>query len=147
MKTKPIPDGFHTVTPYLVIKGAAQLIEFMKEAFDAKQIYVSNRPDGTIMHATMQVGDSMVMLAEATEQHQILPAMLYLYVPDTDAIYKKAMAAGATSIMEPADKFYGDRNAGVKDETGTQWWIGTHTEDVSEEELKKRQEKLLIKPQ
>jgi PhnB protein len=147
MKTKPIPDGFHTVTPYLVIKGAAQLIEFMKKAFDAKQIYVSNRPDGTIMHATMQVGDSMVMLAEATEQHQILPAMLYLYVPDTDAVYKKAMAAGATSIMEPADQFYGDRNAGVKDATGTQWWIGTHTEDVSEEELKKRQEKLLIKAQ
>ena len=146
MKTKSIPDGFHTVTPYLVVKGAAQLMEFMKKAFDAKQIYVSNRPDGTIMHATMQVGDSMVMLAEATEQYPVLPSMIYLYVPDTDAVYKKAMAAGATSIMEPADQFYGDRNAGVKDATGTQWWIGTHIEDVTEEELNERQKKLMDKP-
>ena len=116
----------------------------MKKAFDAnKSIFPIVL---TEHHACNDaVGDSMVMLAEATEQHQLLPAMLYLYVPDTDAVYKKAMAAGATSIMEPADQFYGDRNAGVKDATGTQWWIGTHTEDVSEEELKKRQEKLLIK--
>jgi len=145
MKTKPIPDGFRSVTPYLVVKGAEQLIEFMKKAFDAKQIYVSKRPDGTIMHATMLINDSMIMLAEATEQYPILPSMLYLYVPYTDAVYKKAMAAGAISIMEPADQFYGDRNAGVKDASGTQWWIGTHIEDVSEEELQKRQEKLMNK--
>ena len=147
MKTKPIPDGFHTVTPYLVIKGAAPLIEFMKKAFDAKEIYLSKRPDGTIMHATMQVGDSMIMLADATDQYPEMPSTLYLYVPDTDAVYKKAMAAGATSIMEPADQFYGDRNAGVKDATGTQWWIGTHIEDVSEEEMQERQEKLMSKAQ
>jgi PhnB protein len=147
MKTKPIPEGFHTVTPYLVVSNAGKLIEFMKKAFDAKKIYHFKRPDGTIMHAVMQVGDSMIMLADATEKYPAKVATLYLYVPDTDAVYKKAMTAGATSIMEPADQFYGDRNAGVTDASGVQWWIGTHIEDVSEEELEKRQEKLMSKAQ
>jgi len=141
MNVKPIPDGFHTVTPYLVVKGAAQLIEFIRKAFDGKQLYAHSRPDGTVMHAVVQVNDSMIMLADGTDQHPAQPAMLYLYVTDTDSYYKKAMASGATSIMEPADMFYGDRNAGVIDPSGNQWWIGTHIEDVSEKEMTIRQKK------
>jgi|SRR6185436_4113490 len=143
MKANPVPDGFHTVTPYLVVKGAEKLIEFMKKAFDAKEIYLHKRPDDTVMHATMQVGNSMIMLADASEQYPPLQAALYLYVPDTDAVYRKAIAAGATSIMEPADMFYGDRNAGVTEQSGVQWWIGTHMEDVSDEEMQRRQEKFM----
>jgi uncharacterized glyoxalase superfamily protein PhnB len=140
MKVNPIPEGFHTVTPYLVVKGAAKLIDFLKKAFNAKEIDSFKRPDGTIMHATVQIGDSRIMLAEATEKFPPVPASLYLYVTDTDAMFHSGMEAGGTSLMEPADQFYGDRNAGVKDPTGNSWWIATHVEDVSPEEMQKRSE-------
>src|SRR5262249_30794000 len=138
MAVKPVPDGFHTVTPYLVVDGASKLIEFLKAAFDAEEVYASKMPDGTIMHAQVRIGDSMIMLAQSGGPYPPLPCAIYLYVKDADAAYKRALKAGATSLMEPADMFYGDRNGGVKDASGMQWWIATHIEDVPPEEMKKR---------
>ncbi|NIR49595.1 VOC family protein [candidate division KSB1 bacterium] len=138
MAAKPIPDGFHTVTPYLIVPGLAKLIDFVKQAFDAEENHRSTRPDGTVMHAQVKIGDSFVMMGEPMGEFQPMPASIYLYVEDTDATYQRALEAGATSIMEPADQFYGDRNAGVKDPFGNLWWIGTHIEDVSPEEIEKR---------
>ena len=138
MPVKPVPDGFHTVTPYLVVKGASELVEFLKDAFGAEVTECMRRPDGTIGHASARIGDSMIMLAEATAQHGPMPCSIYLYVPDTEALYQRALKAGATSIMEPADQFYGDRNAGVMGPGGVQWWIGTHVEDVPHDELERR---------
>ena len=135
---KPIPEGYHTVTPYLTVKGVGKLIDFLKQALNAKDRERHLRPDGSIGHAEMKIGDSIVMMGEAGGQWQPMPANLYVYVPDTDASYRRALAAGATSIMEPADQFYGDRNAGVKDPCGNHWWLATHKEDVSPEEMKKR---------
>src|SRR6476619_3899183 len=138
MAVEPIPKGFHTVTPYLVVIGVARLIDFLKEAFDAKEMHRSTRPDGTVMHAQVRIGDSPVMMGEAWGDFQPKPMALYLYVPDTDAVYRSAIAAGATSIQEPTDAFYGDRNAGVRDLAGNEWWIATRIEDVSPEELERR---------
>jgi len=140
MAVKPVPEGYHTVTPYLVVRGAAKTIEFVKKAFGAEVVEELKRPDGTIMHAEFKIGDSRVMIADASEQHPPMPAMLHLYVPNVDAVYQRAVAAGASSIMEPMDQFYGDRSGGVKDPAGTQWYIGTHKEDVAPQELKKRAE-------
>ena len=138
MAVKPIPDGFHSVTPYLVVEGVASLVDFLKQAFDAKEIERTMLPDGTVMHAQVKIGDSFVMMGEARGESTPRPASLYLYVTDTDATYRRALQAGATSIMEPADQFYGDRNLGVKDPAGNQWWIATHKEDVSSEEIGRR---------
>ena len=136
MSVKPIPEGFHSVSPYILVKDGAKLIEFLKSAFDAVQIERLETPDGRVRHAQVKIGDSMVMLGEP--QGEAMPASLYLYVPDCDATYASAIEAGATSIMEPEDQFYGDRGAGVTDPCGNIWWIGTHIEDVSSEELERR---------
>lgn len=138
MPVKPIPDGYHTVTPVLTVHGAAKLIEFLKQAFDAKEVYQLPGPNGIVMHAEVKIGDSMVMLGEATDEWKPMPATVALYVEDVDVWYKRALGAGATSVREPADQFYGDRSAGVKDFAGNQWWIHTHIEDVPPEEIKKR---------
>jgi PhnB protein len=138
-KVKPIPDGFHTITPYLIVDGAEKLVGFMKEAFGAQYDHEpAKRPDGSIMHATLKIGDSMLMISDASEHAKASPVMLYLYVPNVDAAYQRALKAGATSVMEPADQFYGDRSGGVKDAAGNQWFFGTHIEDVSPAELQKR---------
>ena len=138
-KVKPIPDGFHTVTPYLIVDGAKKVIDFMQQALGAKHDHEPTlRPDGTIMHATLRIGDSMVMISDASEHAKAMPVMLYLYVPNVDAAYQLALKAGATSIMEPADQFYGDRSAGVRDQFGNQWYIATHIEDVTPEEMERR---------
>jgi uncharacterized glyoxalase superfamily protein PhnB len=139
MAVKPIPEGHHTVTPYLVVRGAAQLIEFMKQAFAAEEIQRMTRPDGSIGHAEVKIGDSRLMLGEAGGEFTPMPAMLHLYVEDADAIYRRALQAGAISLREPVDEFYGDRIGGVKDSFGNQWWIATHIEDVSPAELAKRE--------
>jgi len=138
-KVKPIPDGFHTVTPYLIVDGAKKVIDFMQHALGAEHDHEPTlRPDGTIMHATLKIGDSMVMISDASEHAKAMPVMLYLYVPNVDAAYQLAIKAGATSIMEPVDQFYGDRSGGVKDAAGNSWFFGTHIEDVAPAELKKR---------
>lgn len=140
MAVKPIPDGYHTVTPYLVVEGAAKLLDFLERAFGGKVTERVDRPDGTVGHAEVRLGDSMLMLAEASAQWKAMPALIYLYVPDTDTTYQRALQAGATSVMAPANQFYGDRNGGVKDPFGNMWWIGTHVEDVPPEEMKRRAE-------
>ena len=143
MAVKAILEGYHSVTPYLTVQGAATLLDFLKQAFAATELHRMTRPDGTVGHAEVRFGDSVVMLAEARDEWQPRPGALYLYVHDTDAAYQRALQAGATSLMEPADQFYGDRNAGVKDPVGNHWWIATHKEDVSPEELAKREEAFL----
>ena len=138
MPVKPIPDGYHTVTPYLTVHDVSGLIAFAEKAFGAKLLSSHNGPDGKIGHAEFKIGDSVVMTGQAREQVPATSAMLYLYVPDTDAVYRAALAAGGKSLMEPSDQFYGDRNAGVSDPFGIQWWIATHVEDVSPEEMVRR---------
>jgi uncharacterized glyoxalase superfamily protein PhnB len=139
MAVKPIPEGYHTVVPYVVAADAEALLEFLKTGLKAKEVEVMRYPDGRVWHGDVMIGDSHVMLSQATERHPAMPATLYLYVPDTDAAYRTALAAGATSVMEPATQFYGDRNAGVKDSNGNMWYFGTHVEDVSPEEMQRRQ--------
>jgi PhnB protein len=138
-QVKPVPEGYHTLTPYLVADGAEKVISFMKDAFGARAVIEPMmRPDGKIMHAEFKIGDSVVMIADASERAKATSTMLHVYVPDVDAVYQKALKAGATSVMEPANMFYGDRSSGVRDPAGNQWHIGTHVEDVSPTELKKR---------
>jgi PhnB protein len=136
--TKPLPYGLHTVTPYLIVKNAQALLDFITKVFDAKQRELIQGPDGKIGHAEVTLGDSVIMLSDKPPHLDAMPGSLYVYVDDTDARYKRALGAGAVSVMEPADQFYGDRNAGVKDPTGNLWWIATHIEDVSPEELARR---------
>jgi PhnB protein len=135
---KPVPEGYQSVIPYLVATDAVALIEFMKQTFNAQELLRMASPDGSIGHAELRIGDSVVMLGQAGEQWKAMPCMLYLYVPDTDAVYHRAIAAGGVSVKEPQDQFYGDRTAGVQDICGNQWFIGTHIEDVSPEELDRR---------
>jgi PhnB protein len=137
-KVSPVPKGYHTVTPYLLIKGVAQLMPFLQRAFDAKVIDRMDGPGGKVMHASLQIGDSRVMMGEAHGEWQPMPCMIYLYVKDADATYKKALKAGAKSIMEPVDQFWGDRHGGVVVKWGNQWWMSTHIEDVSAAEIKRR---------
>jgi PhnB protein len=139
-KVQPIPEGYHSVTPYLVVSGAPRVIEFLERTFHASEISRHTRPDGSIMHAEVRVGDSIIMIGEATGEWPAMPSGLYVYVEDVDAAYRRALQAGATSIAEPKDQFYGDRSGGVKDPSGNTWWIGTHVEDVSPEELERRQQ-------
>jgi len=138
MPVKPIPEGFHTVTPYLLVSGVPKLIEFLKKAFAAEVTEYLAMPDGVVMHAEVKIGDSIIMMGDPRGTCTPTLTSLYLYVPDCDAVYKRAIQAGATSTMEPADQFYGDRNAGVKDPLGNTWWIATHKEDVPPDELRKR---------
>ena len=132
------PKGHHTVTPYLIVDGAETLIAFIVEVLDGSESMRMPGPDGRIGHAEMQVGDSVVMLADAPHPADRTTAMLHLYVPDTDATYKRALAQGATSLREPRDEFYGDRISGVRDTTGIKWYFATHKEDVSDEDMAER---------
>jgi PhnB protein len=139
MSVKPIPEGQSTVSPYLIVAGAAELIDFMKHTFGAQEVLRMARPDGAVGHAEVRIGDSNLMVAEASPpQVEVMTAMIHVYVDDADAVYKRALAAGATSMREPADQFYGDRTGGVKDAFGNQWWMATRKEDLSPEELQKR---------
>jgi PhnB protein len=139
MSVNPVPAGYHTVTPYLTVPDARKAIEFLKRAFDAKTTEtLSEDSEGNIRHGEIKIGDSMVMVGQARDEWKARPSAFYLYVPDCDAWYKRAMQAGAKSLMEPADQFYGDRNAGVEDPAGNYWWIATHIEDVSPDELDRR---------
>ena len=138
MAVRPIPQGYGTVTPYLIVPDAAAQIDFMRAAFDAVETGRFADSDGRVMHASVTIGDSAVMLGEATEEWKPMPCVLHLYVEDTDAVYAKAIAAGARSLREPADQFYGDRMAGVEDSVGNQWWIATHVEDVPREDMERR---------
>ena len=144
---KAIPDGYHRIQPYLYIRGAAEAIDFYKKVFGATERMRMPQPDGRIGHAEILFGDSVIMLADEHPEKEIhspkhfggSPISLMLYVEDCDAVYQQALSAGAKSLREPADQFYGDRMAGVEDPFGFQWWLGTHIKDVSMEEMQKPQ--------
>lgn len=138
MKTNGVPEGCHAVTPYLTVADAARLIDFLKSAFGATEQARIPRPDGSVMHAQVYVGDSLLMIGEPQGLWKPRASMLYHYVADVDAVYQQALAAGATSVVAPTNMFYGDRSACVKDTADNDWWIATRLEDPSVEEIKKR---------
>ena len=139
MTAKPIPEGYHSLTPYLTVRGAAKAIDFLKRAFGAQITHEPlNRPNGTIMHAEVKIGNSRVMIADESEMAKATTSTLYLYVPNVDSVFQQALKAGGTKIMEPMDMFYGDRNGGITDPFGNSWYIATHKEDVAPTELAKR---------
>jgi len=125
-----IPKGLHNVNPYLHPRRAEPLIGFLKRAFGAKEVAKYASPDGVVQHAVVQVGDSVLEMGEAHGKYTPMEGMFYIYVPDCDALYRRALTAGATSFQEPTDQPYGDRNAGVQDAFGNKWYIATHVKDV-----------------
>jgi PhnB protein len=143
---KPVPEGYHTVTPYLAVDDAAEAIEYYKKAFGAKERVRMNGPDGKIGHAELEIGDSLVMLSDPVPQASTKPprelggtsASVFLYVKDVDAVVKRAVDAGAHSETEVADQFWGDRFGTVADPFGHVWSIATHVEDVPPEEMAER---------
>ncbi len=132
------PEGYQSVIPYIHANGAAKLIAFMKEVFAAQEIAIYMRPDGTVGHAALRIGDSVVELADGGEAWPTMPCAMQVYVPDTDAAYYRALKAGASSLQEPADQFYGDRIASVRDICGNNWYIATQKEVISKEEIDKK---------
>jgi PhnB protein len=138
MAVKPIPDGYTTVTPYLVVSDAGTLMQFVKDAFGATELGRMNGPDGRIAHAEAKIGTGRVMMGSSPTPGSETKAMLHLYVEDCDAMFHRAVAAGATIEREPATQFYGDRSGGVRDPFGNFWYISTHVEDVSVEEMSRR---------
>jgi PhnB protein len=137
-KINYIPEGFHTVTPYFVVPDGPAFMNFLKRAFDAEERFISNAPDGSIAHAEMRLGDSPIEFGQANSQWPAMRLNMHLYVPDADATYRQALDAGARSIREPRDEFYGDRTAGIEDPARNIWWIATHIENVTPEELARR---------
>ncbi len=145
MAVKPIPDGHHTVTPYLVVADAEAQVDFLKNAFGGEETLRHKDDKGRVSHAEVRVGNSMLMIGQARDQWKPMPAMFYLYVEDVDAVYKRAVEAGAKPIQEPTNQAYGDRTGAVEDSLGNQWWVGTHVEDVSSEEIERRYSELAKK--
>jgi PhnB protein len=145
-----IPEGNHTLTPYLIVRGAVKAIEFYKQAFKASELYRLPMPDGRLGHAELQIGDSRLMLADEMPEMNIRgpeslggsPVGLCLYVEDCDALFKQAVGAGAKVERELADQFYGDRSGTVIDPFGHKWTLATHREDVTPEEMQKRMAEL-----
>jgi PhnB protein len=146
MATKPIPEGYHTVTPYLAVDDASQAIEYYKKAFGAKERVRMEAPGGKIGHAELEIGDSLVMLSDPFPQATTRPpkelggtsASVFMYVEDVDAFVKRAVDEGATMTMEVTDQFWGDRFGSVTDPFGHSWSIATHVEDVPPEEMAER---------
>jgi uncharacterized glyoxalase superfamily protein PhnB len=140
MAVEPRPAGYHSVTPYLIVRGAREVIAFLERALGAVQLGPPMEgPNGTVMHAEVRIGDSPVMLSDASAEYPAMPALLYVYVDEeVDVVYQRALLAGATSVREPADQFYGDRSATVRDASGNLWSIANHIEDLSSEEIDRR---------
>ncbi len=145
-KVNPIPDGYHSVTPYLIIKGASDAIEFYKRAFGATELFRMPQPDGKVGHAEIKIGDSPIMLADEHPEMGFsgpttlggTPVSIMIYVEDVDTIFNQAIAAGAEEQKPVQDQFYGDRSGTLKDPFGHVWHVATHVEDVSPEEMEKR---------
>ena len=131
------PDGYHTITPYLVVDGAAEAITFLSQVFDATQVLRMDGPDGRIGHAELRIGDSTLMIADVPPSGKAKTGLLHLYVEDSEALYRRALDLGATSLRVPTIEFYGDRVASFADRWGTEWFLATHVEDVSEEEMRR----------
>jgi PhnB protein len=139
---KPIPDGYHSITPYLYFDGATRAIDWYKQAFGATERMRMPGPNDTIGHAELQIGDSLIMMADSPDSSpkklgRVTTAFV-LYVEDADSTFKKAVDAGAKELQPLEDKFYGDRMGGLADPFGHEWFIATHIEDVSPEEMQKR---------
>lgn len=145
-KVRPIPDGYRSVTPYLVVKGAAKAIDFYKKVFGAREKFRMDGPGGTVAHAEIEIGDSVVMLADENPQHGALspatvggtPVSIMLYVEDVDRTAETLTKAGAKTLRPVQDMFYGDRSGGFEDPFGHRWHVSTHIEDVSPEEIERR---------
>jgi PhnB protein len=148
---KPIPEGYHSVTPYLIVKGAARALEFYKKAFNATELYRLDGPGGSIGHAELQIGNSRLMLADefpdmgarGPETLGGSPVGLCIYVEDVDALFKQALAAGGKEERPVKDQFYGDRSGTLRDPFGHQWTIATHKEDISPQEMKRRMDEMM----
>ena len=146
MAVKPIPEGYHTLAPYLTVENAAQAIEYYQNAFGAKERVRMEAPGGAIGHAELEIGDSVVMLSDPFPQASTKPPQelggtsvsVFMYVEDVDAVVKQAVDAGATVLMEVADQFWGDRFGTVQDPFGHTWAIATHVEDLTPEEIAER---------
>lgn len=138
MPVNKVPEGFRTVTPYLLSSDPDRLMTFLNDAFGAEKVYEFRQRDGKVMHAQMKIIDSMIMIGGADSNWPAENSSLYLYVEDSDKLFDAAVAAGADVIMPVADQIYGDRMGGVKDPTGNTWWISTHIEEVSKEEMARR---------
>lgn len=146
MAVRPIPEGYHTATPYLIVKGAAEAIDFYKKAFGAAELFRMEAPDGKLGHAEIKVGDSPVMLADEHPEMSYVgpnslggtPVSILLYVEDVDALFEQAIAAGGEVMKPIQNQFYGDRSGTLKDPFGHVWTLATHVEDVELEELRRR---------
>ena len=145
MSVKSIPEGFHSITPYLGVKKAAEAIEFYKNAFGATQVMRLDMPDGSVGHAELRIGDSPIMLGSPCAESPFgsprdghTSVGIHLYVTDVDAQYKQAIAAGGTVISEPKDQFYGDRSGTLRDPFGHVWFLATRKEDLTQEQIEQR---------
>lgn len=138
MNVDPIPEGYGPVTPYLIVPNVATLIDFLERSFGSKEILRESRHDGSIRHAEVRIDGAPVMLGEPTSEFGPMPASIYLYVANCDAVYKRATEAGGESVMPPTDMPSGERYGGVKDPSGNIWWIATHVEDVPADEQARR---------
>jgi PhnB protein len=147
MGAKYMPEGYNNVSPYLVVEGADKLIDFMINAFGAKERLRMPGPGGAIGHAEMELGDSVVMLGDSatTDNNRKATAMIHLYVEDADETFKNALAAGAKVDQDLETKFYGDRGGSVIDRWGNIWWISTHVEDVPPDEMELRAKDFMAK--
>jgi PhnB protein len=145
-EVNPVPEGYHSVTPYLIVDGAAAAIDFYKQAFGATEVMRMPGPGGKIGHAEIKIGDSHIMLADEHPEMDALgprtvggtPVKLMIYIEDVDAVVDRAVAAGAKLTRPVADQFYGDRTGGIEDPFGHSWYVATHIEDVPMEEMEKR---------
>ena len=138
MSQNPVPAGYHTVTPYLVVPDLPALLAFLESVLDAVVTERLTMPDGVVAHAEVRIGDSMVMVGQGRDEWPAAPGNLYLYVPDPDGLYAKALEAGSQSLQEPHDAPYGDRMGGVRDPWGNVWWFGARRETVSPDEVARR---------
>jgi uncharacterized glyoxalase superfamily protein PhnB len=133
-----IPDGYTAVTPYLIVADTLNLLDYLSKALGAKEVRRTPAPSGPPFNIEVRIGDAMIMLVQARARHPKRPADLYHYVNDVDQVYKQAITAGGTSLMEPEDVFYGERQAGIEDPAGNRWWISARTEELTTEELAER---------
>jgi PhnB protein len=138
MAVKPVPEGYATVTPWIISRDTARLIDYMKEAFGAREIARLTGAEGRIEHAEVRIGDSVVMMFDAMPDWPPTPGFLRLYVPDADAVHRQAVAAGGTSVTEVTHLFFGDRVGRVRDPLGNLWWIQTRIEDLTPQEMEQR---------
>lgn len=141
MTKNSAPEGYSSVCPYLMVESVEIQLQFLKAVFDAEVTEELNQQNGEVMHGQARIGDTTVMMGKSREEYGTRESMNYVFVDDVDETYNKAIEQGATSLMEPIDQFYGNREAGLKDPQGNQWWIAKQIEKLSPEELQERMKK------